>query len=478
MGDYFLDGRVLFVKCNVLSSYPNIKDRLQRLSISCGLFFSCCIHKHCDNDIILYVDDQGLEDYQKNVITKKQTRLTQKQLLQELDNRATKIVAYALAIVTDSITELFDFCSIDSKISEKFLNVIIKNSKNKNIWVGINPEKDFHKLLEFYTRLGFYKPYLTRNTGGTFTPLSHTVIGLYKGGPPRTSFGQNVEMSKGKDLYMQYTRAKLGCTEDVYVPKAVCDKWREYLNLPFEVSGDLVIERYFIAPDGKSVANLVYPESTFIKGSEENFIVNISNSLINFHTHPDICYKKFGCYIGWPSGQDIARMVFTDTLKHYVVTIEGIYSMQLTLDARKYVLQYPGNVDKLYVLLKTIFNKIEGLRSVTTKDKTISVADFFSTINSLTMNDLADKDEQITEELKDILEQSHQDLLNEYQLEDLIDIIDTKISRVWPDYNLFNIALHYWDSDGFYDYTISDNCDIPIAEMDGSEIGVDVMDVD
>lgn len=58
----------------------------------------------------------------------------------------------------------------------------------------------------------------------------------------------------------------------------------------------------------------------------------------SFHTHPAKCYSDNNCYLGWPSAQDMANMIFywDKVRSHLVVTCEGIYHLQLTAAARRW----------------------------------------------------------------------------------------------------------------------------------------------
>ncbi len=104
----------------------------------------------------------------------------------------------------------------------------------------------------------------------------------------------------------------------------------EYVNsFDKEVGGVLRVFAY----DDEDKAIIKFNSQELIIG--EATAVEIPFDTLSFHTHPDLCYRTLGCYIGWPSSQDMILLLQSyfsarPTLLHLVSTAEGIWAMQLT----------------------------------------------------------------------------------------------------------------------------------------------------
>ena len=64
--------------------------------------------------------------------------------------------------------------------------------------------------------------------------------------------------------------------------------------------------------------------------------VDIVDGLYNFHSHPNDTYKKFNVKLGFPSAQDyigfLIGYIDDDTIIHFVVTLEGIYIISISIE--------------------------------------------------------------------------------------------------------------------------------------------------
>jgi hypothetical protein len=67
-----------------------------------------------------------------------------------------------------------------------------------------------------------------------------------------------------------------------------------------------------------------------VKGKSQS--VRTPNGIINFHTHPKQCYIDEDTKYGWPSGEDIGKVMEFATsgnLVHIVFTLEGAYIIKV-----------------------------------------------------------------------------------------------------------------------------------------------------
>lgn len=149
-------------------------------------------------------------------------------------------------------------------------------------------------------------------------------ITLYKTLDPSPEFTQ-MEIRR-METYANQPFIKL----NIGVSKDTLGTLSGYVNsFDNEVGGVLHISAY----DNQDKAIVRFNTQELIVGEAASVLIPFDT--ISFHTHPDLCYITLGCYIGWPSSQDMIFLLtsyFSDkpTLLHLVSTAEGIWVMQLT----------------------------------------------------------------------------------------------------------------------------------------------------
>lgn len=105
----------------------------------------------------------------------------------------------------------------------------------------------------------------------------------------------------------------------------ILDEWDKYMKYPYEMAGAL---EYKCSKKGCRASGLrrVSP------GDSANVLVPRAN--VNFHTHPESCYREFKAMHGFFSGDDIREAIRFNMSHpgnfHVVVTMEGYYGIQLT----------------------------------------------------------------------------------------------------------------------------------------------------
>jgi hypothetical protein len=127
------------------------------------------------------------------------------------------------------------------------------------------------------------------------------------------------------------------CNVKVFFPKSLANTLASYLSEQIEVGGKICITRYIKDSNRDDVAVLGFNTAEAVPGDKTNFVVNIPPDKVSpfsFHTHPDVCYTKLGCFLGWPSGPDLRFTVYyylhnKDILAHFVISSEGIWVIHL-----------------------------------------------------------------------------------------------------------------------------------------------------
>lgn len=180
----------------------------------------------------------------------------------------------------------------------------------------------------------------------------------------------------------------------VEIPINITRKLREYLHRDIETAGNLIVQTHFTKyVDNNYVAllELGLDPKCQITGTSTSVTQPISE--FNFHTHPYHCYRDQKCALGWPSNEDmvsIFRMRMAGNIVHFVITVEGIYGVQLTLDFQKYM-DLCDKHDVLSKIEQLIFDYLAPLNSgriVNPLVAHLQLDRYIFKINSITMKDI------------------------------------------------------------------------------------------
>lgn len=185
------------------------------------------------------------------------------------------------------------------------INIIIPNSKS-----------NLRSVLQLLLEIGFVSPAEENETVLLTLPYS------------QSSFTAKLATTKICEALSSNGETSLG----LIIEPSFAKKMRDFLTQPNEVAGKIEIKSY--TKDGFGVLGV----DTIVIGKGSS--VKIPRGTISFHTHPNICYIKSGCVIGWASGQDmrfIAEQYLSNQniILHLIPSKEGIWLINLTVDFQK-----------------------------------------------------------------------------------------------------------------------------------------------
>lgn len=304
-------------------------------------------------------------------------------------------------------------------------------------WIVNIPIADnTYQIAAALAEIEFMNPILLKHDP-LFNPLPYTVLTMEYNKYIRND-KLTFTINRIQRLLLLYNEKISQCEIKIHFDKNLADSIKTYLQAPVEYAGVLEINngKYHLNQQPTPGENIILPNGTV------DYNVDIGTTHpITFHIHPSICYKTLKCYVGWPSAQDIARLiyVFPHELKHYVITLEGIYALELSFEFQKYLLTFDKpKRDYFFNIIYKHFSDIHSLRSETINKDDIRhfiFYDFFRNINSFTINKLL----TIIPESSDIM---------------LTD----------DDFCLFTVYFYNWEfidnNDGFIDTATPYNCQL------------------
>lgn len=357
-----------------------------------------------------------------------------------------EVLAYILAtdpsftlytlIPSDSTIEIFVGTCMSGFSANMCLHVITNTYADYDfVSVYINPEvRDFTEIVEYLVDNNFGDPVRVNNSRLTSTAVRQSIsLTLDKDKMESTASDHDI-LQEALVLRGPYMHTSMTCMYKVFVPLAALNETREYLGKSTEYAGLFVIKSYTLekTKDGSyiPVAELAYALDTETAGEFE--VVSPPMGMFNFHTHPYQCYVKYGCTVGWPSDADLSAVTyFRDisggtNMMHFVITMEGVYSMQLTPEFGRYLdtlkqsnfMNYSDCHALFISKIREMFNYMNALRTQASGP----VYEFINYINSVKISYIT-SDRTIEES-------------------------DRACTWIHPlsDFNLYNITFSPWDS--------------------------------
>lgn len=274
--------------------------------------------------------------------------------------------------------------NIESESIESFnklLQTIIIVFDKSNLWIKIN-HGWIKEIFEFLINMGFTEP----------ITILHDIYIQYK-----RPVSKQVVFQKLNVMIEAIHTKKVNLK--VKLSKNMIDLFSTYVQRPFEVAGKIAIREY----NDDNVGILAFDKFNLIEGDKTNFVVPLpENAPLSFHTHPDICYREFGCFLGWPSGQDMKvipqkYLLNDDILAHFVISAEGIWIMHLNYDFQRILYQLKKNQANECgnILLEAIGNKFTSLETgrrfetINPMERHSIKSKYLELVNSYTISNLA-----------------------------------------------------------------------------------------
>lgn len=326
---------ILSIGKSEINKYPNIIKRIREISEDCNdhkmqISFMCAVYDNdCNSEFVIYIDDE-----------------TTNNLKTINDLYSNKITSFLLSITFNDVNEIYEVCTSKKNRREGHMGRIFeameKGTLKPIMWLGVRFDNPiYEQVVKFYSKHNFGSPEISDKTYSgkqlNFKFLSLTFKKEKKINPEST-------FEKCMELKLKYEMQDV-CKIPVHIHKHILDELKKFLFSKVEYSGSLANEKILTVIDKntkqeKKLINLVYLKNSENSGNE-NGVSFSRNGAINFHTHPYICYNISGCSHGWPSGQDmkviIHHYIRTGLKKHFVISSEGVYSIQLSLSFQRFI---------------------------------------------------------------------------------------------------------------------------------------------
>jgi GNAT superfamily N-acetyltransferase len=386
--EYFIDTshNVVYLKSNYLSKFSALKERLEAISQEClgGGINPCGVYRpgECKAYIGIYYDT-----------------IPSKNINDLLKREVKHAKGYLILVLFDTINEVYDVCISSSErgkgIGKKLMASVTQFSKKT--WLGVDINNGLWDVaLNLYTKAGFLSPSI-----GKTTPNGKKMDIIFVGLTYQHTFTKK-DISEAIEKANYYRRGALHklaekkalaerCDLMLVMSKTLLRHLREYLDEDREYSGILRVVCY----DKKGRGILGYSKVTETAGDPQELVVSHpgDKSYASFHTHPKICYQLRGCYLGWPSAQDM-RATLTyyklGELLNFVVTVEGVYMLMLSRAFQKIVDTY-GCVSDMGNAIVSYFEKIEKLRTkgyANEKEKALQLKEYVKMLAEYSIKDM------------------------------------------------------------------------------------------
>lgn len=273
----------------------------------------------------------------------------------EVDNylnmNKEQITSYILSIIDEDTIDILigGTTYLDAeKINEMIYSVLTDPRNSHARYVAVNIPyniEGFSDIVKFLIHNNFGSPkILNKTVTGTLLEKSVITLFLVKGnlnvGTPINILNYVYELVYSIEPYDK------SCKFIVLVPLKEAKKLHELLSRDTEYGGSFYIRKYNLFKDTQKqtvipVAELGLAESTLTKGDKASVMPTLS--LFNFHTHPYHCYEQNGCTLNldWFSPADVSAITnfrnMQKTILHFLISKEGIYTIQLTPEFSTYL---------------------------------------------------------------------------------------------------------------------------------------------
>lgn len=249
--------------------------------------------------------------------------------------------------------EYFNTNSESVLIKSRLLDVIAHNIQG-DIFIDMhidNPNFDVDAI--FFVKYGFIEPKAVNN----FIRLKYT---------KRPSTKLTLMQIRSVVTSLKYSTKVL--ILNIFIPKVVANTLSKCIKEINEASGILSIVKYI----ENGVALIGLNSDNINSGDEGSVSLPDKYSPLVFHTHPDHITREFKAFISWPSGQDmmvvaLSFLQFRDQLVHFVASPEGLWSIHITPEFQKLLVQLRTKnslfcSQNLLAAIHKVFTKFENPR--------------------------------------------------------------------------------------------------------------------
>lgn len=374
MSDFLVVGKVVVISKSLFNQISTIISKISLMhGLSCGdiISYDACGEDNCS--LVLYVD---ISDFSPEDQVKYGTTITLENLVKYYYEA---IQGFLIIKLYDSHSEIYNVCVGKCFRGQGIARIMLKTITEKipekweRIWLGIKLDNPmFGGALKSYVSSGFTNPVIQFQTPSGYSPgFPFLSLTFNKNDTNLNQDEVEKVVDKANDLRNTYLKEQGVCQMNVSISKDyqfLDNIYNDFIiSQKIEYGGVLGIISYNKKQD---IYDLGVPKNSITAGDKNYFAVQTPLYFINWHTHPYICYKQFKCYIGWPSGADMANSVVNylkGNICQLVFTVEGIYIIQLTPGMMRFMnLIYSSEecLKIIYEITRVKFGDIESLREV------------------------------------------------------------------------------------------------------------------
>lgn len=262
-----------------------------------------------------------------------------------------QITTYILSIIGGNSIDIFigGTTYLDAeKINEMIYSVLTDPRNSSAIYVAVNIPYNidgFSDIVKFLIHNKFGSPKILNKTiSGTL--LEKSVITLFLNKNNLNVGNPGSILNYVYELVNSIEPDDKSCKFIALLPLKEAKRLHLLLSKDTEYAGSFYIRKYNLFKDTQKqtvipVAELGFAESTLTKGAESSVMPPVS--LFNFHTHPYHCYEQNGCTLNldWFSPADVTAITnfrnMQKTILHFLISKEGIYTIQLTPEFSTYL---------------------------------------------------------------------------------------------------------------------------------------------
>lgn len=248
----------------------------------------------------------------------------------------------------ETLTEIYNVCvHRDARrhgLGRRLLRHGLAHVSGRVYVLGIDVSRpEWDHLLPFYVSVGFVPSHVARHMpSGLTTSFDILIMFMYppEAHPDAMEVDTTEQLARQSEQNVQLghhivAEAHALCQATIIIQSSTWRQWRHYIEAEdHETAGPLAT--VYRTASGDYLTDIV-PESTVMPikhgRREADHRVLLKEYRLSWHTHPHICYRDYRCYLGWPSAGDMQELLkpqwIQHLLCHWVLTVEGVYSIQL-----------------------------------------------------------------------------------------------------------------------------------------------------